>query len=1374
MKESEKMVNEITNETNNSIIKLIFQMKENIKFSDTPSINVFIGAGCSLASTKDDISTYGILKSICEKHSHNTSDDWNYIYQKFVNEIWDGQGEHDRINLLNRYFIDCKPSPGYIYLRKLIDLGCIKNIITTNFDLLIDEILSGLSYKLQVGDHVEIIGDDPKFTVIKAHGDLRYGNIRFSPIDLLNLPPHISQPIREISYGILIVIGCRGQDNGIIQALNSSNDHCAYWVSPVKPDEINKYDNAPLYKWMHSRNSDNNFIYGQYGDFNTLIPYLYKQVIRKEKENNMIFPIYKNTYIYHCITFNKYIYNLFESLDKIICKVTSKYKWIPNYPYFSNSQNSLYSEINKILIDKKYENKLSLYITNEIEGILFAICLNIYINMCSCNVEINDFMNMISYEYSLLNSSIKVTDDFWNVLITLINSLQDSKNLNMNNKKLSIILNYNDKLVLTLENVKIFNIFKCLSLTKLYLLFSHTSCETENPLNIIKKSMENSFHHSVIDDSEVVIYLTNLTLSDIKLIKDNFLNDCFEEQKIGNKKYLYNEYTNLYIEIDIKKNYNQKSFGIYDDLLNYSTQLMKENFQLDNLDKIIRLQMFDRLDDFVNSLNPLFILVGKSGSGKSTLLKYWSQTTTLNNLIILPLLGKNHSFNVMWLGNIQYLFENKNSINEINEILELRNEKIVIIFDGLNEVKLDYNYIIDLFNIQKKFTETLLENNITNIKLIISMRDDFYSILKEEIDFVTPSAIYYPNVSHAISDNIHIMNKLSNDEISQLVSNKVNYSFQEKIIEILNTYQNSITPLLVELFIRNYLSENINNKERNMFLDVEKKWINSIINNGSLADIDIRNHILNTIIDLTFFNQVEKSIYLQDILNSITTHSYTDIVNNLNYLKDSSLLQIDNTVIDIKYDHITEYLLTEILLHQNLEMNELIKFIQGNYNKSIMIQPLQLFFSYLIKENLFKLSEIIKQIFVIGDNYIELFLTKCIIKACNQNNLDFLNNMMIMIKMLLQENCFHQFVKKILLIYNQYCLNKEYLSNAILLSLSSIISNEDKCYYKYINSLYIFTFLNIVNNTYEDSFRYIEEAENYINDKTPNSLIDEICELKAKLLRQKGMLPQAVEILEAILDHKKSLNQYNEYCQTALELGAIMREETLFDETLELYNSIPIDKVTDLHLKYAVTNNKGIIIKNKLQILLYDNLYNPNDDKHLYYEAYELFSQSYDFVNDYSHIPFKLEVLCEMIEISEIGYRLGFNDLQQGENYVEIMKEDLAKYPVPVRLIQACRMEARISALKEDKFVYTLSLLRKGKDIALKYNIPFRVADCCNQIASLVCSNLDKNISKSIIDEAIQCTEYSINYYRTLNIPNHKYLLHELERKRILEEYISQ
>src|ERR1700688_2439429 len=150
-----------------------------------------IGAGCSLSSSATDISTASIIRSIVEEIQgrdlpKNTAE--VDTYRSFVN-YWARLGDAQVTRHLSRRLAGLKPDNRLFCLRNLASNGFIGHIITTNFDLLIDRVLDGLSYNLIYGNgESEQRGDTaPLLTVIKVHGDIQKGRPIFTPFEIATL-----------------------------------------------------------------------------------------------------------------------------------------------------------------------------------------------------------------------------------------------------------------------------------------------------------------------------------------------------------------------------------------------------------------------------------------------------------------------------------------------------------------------------------------------------------------------------------------------------------------------------------------------------------------------------------------------------------------------------------------------------------------------------------------------------------------------------------------------------------------------------------------------------------------------------------------------------------------------------------------------------------------------------------------------------------------------------------------------------------------------------------------------------------------------------------------------------------------------------------
>ena len=178
------------------LLRLLYAFKE---LKEEKNTTLILGAGCSLNSSDRDISTVGIMKQCLREHNVKGIDETNWydLYSNFVNIVWEGKSQKERRKLLQKRLEGVVPSEGHKFLRKLIELGYINNIITTNFDMLIEDVCDGLTYNKKVGENEYIkIGDgSPVFNLIKAHGDLETGNLKFAPAELTSLSQELSDEI---------------------------------------------------------------------------------------------------------------------------------------------------------------------------------------------------------------------------------------------------------------------------------------------------------------------------------------------------------------------------------------------------------------------------------------------------------------------------------------------------------------------------------------------------------------------------------------------------------------------------------------------------------------------------------------------------------------------------------------------------------------------------------------------------------------------------------------------------------------------------------------------------------------------------------------------------------------------------------------------------------------------------------------------------------------------------------------------------------------------------------------------------------------------------------------------------------------------------
>jgi hypothetical protein len=305
---------------------------------------IFIGAGCSLSSS-EDISTRKIIETCvkrCSNPNYLIPDSWEELYRDFINNAWAPLGELERQEMLEIFFLDLTPSIGYINLRKLVEHGFITDIITTNFDMLIDEALNGLAYTVQIGSLTpRRIKGGSGVTLYKIHGDIESGELRFSPDELRELPPSVRNIVNASSKKSCVFCGYSGQDQGLMKSLEIESGYSVFWTSPKKPIKDDVYGTKYIYDWLSARNSESNFIYGdELGKFDGLMENLSITLIEGKRVNSIT--QWKNNTISEAIQLNKQIYSIFEQLLQCSSVLRQQYEWHECFPLFSKDYETTF------------------------------------------------------------------------------------------------------------------------------------------------------------------------------------------------------------------------------------------------------------------------------------------------------------------------------------------------------------------------------------------------------------------------------------------------------------------------------------------------------------------------------------------------------------------------------------------------------------------------------------------------------------------------------------------------------------------------------------------------------------------------------------------------------------------------------------------------------------------------------------------------------------------------------------------------------------------------------------------------------------------------------------------------------------------------
>lgn len=207
---------------------------------------LILGAGASLASGA--ASTAQIVERLIrdlgrERDAATLS--WDEKLVLFY-QVLDGLDVDERHVLLRRHLKDLEPSPGYRHLSALIEAGYFHLILTTNFDLLLENALirSGLSAEdftvLVNGRDKEtaiarqLVYSTPRVKVLKLHGDLNARLFAFTPEEIFQFGESIEGRLRDLLDGSLIIVGHSLRDPDLNRCIRARGG-AVWYVNPTPP-----------------------------------------------------------------------------------------------------------------------------------------------------------------------------------------------------------------------------------------------------------------------------------------------------------------------------------------------------------------------------------------------------------------------------------------------------------------------------------------------------------------------------------------------------------------------------------------------------------------------------------------------------------------------------------------------------------------------------------------------------------------------------------------------------------------------------------------------------------------------------------------------------------------------------------------------------------------------------------------------------------------------------------------------------------------------------------------------------------------------------------------------------------------------------------
>ena len=1369
------------------LIKLVQNLRDN-KENNRKNVTLLLGAGCSLSSTDKNITTNGIVRDLVSRYAcegETIPESWSSLYTQFVNNVWNGQGNADKIHLLENYFNNMKPSIGYEHVRVLIEEKYINNVITTNFDPMLDTVFKELSYNYQVGTTKMVVGNDPQFTLLKAHGDLKIGQLRFSPSELYKLPDEIESVIKSLTNAILIIVGYRGQDMGMIQALSDSEDHCVYWITYDKPDYYNEYENGPIIDLLKKRNSENNLLDGpEYGDFDTIFTKISLMLHDNSlPQENQLYKLWKKSFIGDYLTLNLRFEKLFINMLNILEHFLAEFPWRSCSLYYADSHNKLTASIIEILNEKVFPAEILYYISNEVDGLLFALSVEIWCMCQGYSITNIDLVQLLKTNYAKHQENLDINQDFWDALAWLSNMPISGVPL-PSKPYYEIVISFDKgkNLQMILKRVSIMEFATMFLLLQRILLFTKTSGQGNDVIGInYKKTLENYLYQILSCDNNIDIQLNQMPLNEYQEIYNNLLHRYFSEKIIQNRRILYFE--KLYIQVNLVEPSIKVTMGIFDDLI-LKSQQMKATFVGDFANtEFVWNRTYEMIQEFLHSESNGLFISGDSGIGKTWMIKNFLLDSSFEEYVFFPISAKQieQGVNIFALILGEDLIS-PDSIQHINMIVKMRQQKIVLIIDGINEMDAPLQQTLSLYKDIIEFCDFLSKERLDSIQIIVTCRTEFCHQIQNSIyTMPSPSSFFSMIDDKGDSSTVYYVPPLSDEDVTQFVNM---YSFcEKKDIDMLKQKFGKIiyNPLYLNIICK-IADEKIAEQKTSNEISLYKLWFRNIENSAMTQQISPKHLVamLDYVIFDKYFCTSEEILTTSKLFMYMTTKD-RHVSTTFEWLVQNDIFQRPQTsrnLVLFCHDKIEGFFLIQYIqeryswnlynafsditiIQQNSSVVKDSIFALLNLLQSTNLSDFKTYMVTLISEDNTWLVNITAGFLIEGGKYI-LNVLNSIEQFISRSSLE--KFVSVLLEQMLQKiNNFEVFPSDSIKGINNYIQQSVIVSNPFLLA-----SN----YYNYAK--YIWTFPSDESDMeYEFAIKLCDKINKINSDCLPHKLIDNNNQLLAVLLRNKGKLNDAIYLMEKVYQNLYEYALFNEACLALLDLGAMYRELTWFDKALQIYQEYPIELVTDSILIHRLYMNIGIIYKNKVQ----NDLFNKSVSVKLTYENYfksrELFEKVYDYAQEINHIPLLLEIIAELIESTVAGYYLNITNISTAIAYAEEMDIILPKYPVPIRRIQSCRMWARVLTLQGEA-LEAIKKLREGFQIARHYNIPFRAADCCNQISGIICDNINSNlITRELLIEGIEACQYSISYYTELQQSEHVYLADSRKKLKILQHALE-
>lgn len=1375
---------EIYKTTNSNHTAAFFRLVDSMKRAKQKGrpFCLFIGAGCSLSSSVHPITTEQVIRDClvrCMGPHYNPPKMWDALYKDFVNNVWECYAPEDRKEILFECFKDLKPSIGYMKLKELIEHGYIKKIITTNFDMLIDDILNDLPHITQVGSLPKrTIKGGSDVVLFKAHGDIENGDLRFSPRELTTLPLDISQTISELSRCSCLVCGYRGQDVGIMCNLDTSSEYSAFWANPKRPIEYDFYENSSIFDWMNMRKSSSNFIYGDIlGSFDELMTQLAHTLIGEDLTPNLPYS-WESSIIVSSLKTNQKVMDIFCNLLNCSKELSEQYEWEPTYPFFAENYNSVLNAYLFFYYQQSTDNiPVPLQIPeNEVESFLMGLAIEIVARTSGISVLPTDYADSLRILFDSKGYHYSPDISFWNGLSMILESLQNQTvplNWDMI-KNIRLNMNNNGRFTVDIKHPMLHKIATVIDVLNLCGLMFPTSVNGDYDIKMdCKRIMENKSCYLSTENGQIVLHFENMSLREYEHIYNLFLKEhraILSGTAMISAPYLSEK------ENDEQSHMSSTSISTLSEyILTRANEMttaflrLRTVFDFDN-NQYVSTPIENAINNFIQSSKSGMFLIGTSGSGKTKNLQHFC-TQSHEQLIIAATAPKcgyasnKYGVNVFW--NDLLISDNIDSdkiFKSIQDILSVTNRYLVMILDGLNEMNGGFNECIQQYEGLFKLMEDIHRLNLVNWKVIVTCRDFAF------LDYCKSSGIY-PNPEFCFCET------KTNVSVPyyqiQPLPLELQIRFAESYITDSSLCKRFIADLRNNRFIREVFTHpymiaiagkcysNDLGSSLTLISDAFEYFTRQMLHRlNNPRDIVCAQKVIDVYFSLLLSPLTpSKNITVFLLLNSDELfHNQEEYLHIIQSLQDINLFTTseESDYICISHDRIEEYLLSDYLYRSECLEEVVEQALKYATIDSIYSCAIQTFFNRIINDGrIFDILRFLPQWYDINPQIIPTLFVGSLTRLHIQDYID------IAAKSTFSQELGQEIMNIVIqglgqvLSYTQMDYPVEIFSALDVLSSTYPQLDTYRAYWNYAAAKYYMT----VKNDYKQAIIYCNKA---LHSSEIDSEIYYVVMLQQNILRSNTEnSTDILEVFENLYTHFSDCQEWIYAAECIINWGAMLRRQTKFEEALQVYQRIPLERLNNSSLlRASIYRRIGTIYKNLIQRtvrkakkeMVAISKYELCQIKENYTAAISFFQLARAELEDSINAE-TLSLLSEMTEISIIVIPFISEQRYFADVYLAEEEKLLSYIPIPEREVLFMRNKARLLEL-DGNYETAINTLLEAKTYINGEQKTFRLFEIDYQLCRTIMRHWDDipdflyMVGKQALSDALSFDLGNNNEYR--------------------------